>query len=129
MLPPPVAFIGTVSIYLEPDPLKINDWQKHGYKVVLIYFWLNSPKLATERVKDRVKKGGHSVPSNVIKRRYFKGVRNLFEKYMPICDYWLVIDNSKEEPELISEGKKGLEIEVFNKQIWKEIKSIYNEAK
>ncbi|KUG26810.1 hypothetical protein ASZ90_003326 [hydrocarbon metagenome] len=90
---------------------------------------MNSPKLAIERVKDRVKKGGHSVQSNVIKRRYFKGIINLFQKYMPICDYWLIIDNSKEKPELISEGKKRLEIKVFNKQIWEEIKSIYNETK
>lgn len=33
--------------------------QKKGYKVSLIYFWLNSPELAVNRVRQRVSEGGH----------------------------------------------------------------------
>jgi len=38
---------------------------------MLVYFWLNSPDLAVERVRNRVIAGGHSIPENVIRRRYW----------------------------------------------------------
>ena len=40
--------------------------QENDYSVNLIYFWLHSSDLAIERVKDRVSKGGHSIPVNTI---------------------------------------------------------------
>ena len=39
----------------------IQQAQNQGYSVSLIYFWLNSPELAIERVKQRVANGGHDV--------------------------------------------------------------------
>lgn len=34
--------------------------------------------------------------------------------------------NSLEYPEMVSEGVKDLELEVFNEQIWSAIKEIYD---
>jgi len=65
-----------------------------GYKVSLIYIWLSSPQLAIERVAERVKNGGHNIPTDVIERRYFRGVKNLFELFIPVCDYWTIADNT-----------------------------------
>ena len=48
----------------------VTNAQKQGYKVSLIYFWLNSPQLAVSRVKQRVSNGGHDIPEDVIYRRY-----------------------------------------------------------
>ena len=56
--------------------------QNAGYKVSLIYFWLNSPELAVNRVLQRVNEGGHNVPIDVIYRRYQAGINNLFQIYM-----------------------------------------------
>ena len=42
----------------------IHQAQSQGYSVSLIYFWLNSPELAIERVKQRVANGGHDVPAD-----------------------------------------------------------------
>jgi predicted ABC-type ATPase len=106
---------------------KIAEWQKQGYEIILIYFWLNSPLLAIERVKDRVKKGGHFVPEDIIVRRYFRGIKNLFKRFIPVCNYWMVVDNSKENPEIICEGIKNLELEIFNEQIWATINNLYHE--
>ena len=36
--------------------------QSHGYEITLLYFWLDSPDLAVQRVKRRVEAGGHSIP-------------------------------------------------------------------
>ena len=48
--------------------------QHLNYKVSVFYFWLNSPQLATDRVAQRVQKGGHNIPQDVIQRRYFAGI-------------------------------------------------------
>lgn len=65
---------------------------KQGYKISLIYFWLNSPELAINRVAQRVKNGGHNIPREVIIRRYAAGINNLFRIYMPLVDYWLLAE-------------------------------------
>ena len=65
-----------------------------GYEVHLLFFWLSSPEVAYERVARRVEEGGHNIPRGVIERRYWRGLRNLFEKFMPIVDYWAIYDNN-----------------------------------
>ena len=51
--------------------------QQDGYHVVLLFFWLSSPKLAKLRVAKRVSEGGHNIPSYIIERRYTAGLINL----------------------------------------------------
>lgn len=60
--------------------------QAMGYEVVLLFFWLNSVKLAKERVKTRVREGGHNIPEGTIERRYVAGIQNLFKIYLPIVN-------------------------------------------
>jgi predicted ABC-type ATPase len=52
--------------------------QEKGYLVTILYFWLNSPELAIERVRIRVKEGGHNIPEKTIRRRYDLGISNMF---------------------------------------------------
>jgi predicted ABC-type ATPase len=79
--------------------------KKAGYETTLLFFWLNSVELAYERVETRVLEGGHHVPKHVIARRYYAGIKNLFDIYIPVSDYWLIFDNSqKMSSELIAEG-------------------------
>ena len=78
--------------------------QEKGYKVTLLYFWLNSPELAVERVARRVSEGGHNIPKDVIYRRYEKGLKNLFDIFIPIVDSWMIVDNGVEPREVIAEG-------------------------
>ena len=95
----------------------------HGYEVTLVYFWLDSVELATSRVRTRVLEGGHNIPEDVIKRRYFSGAKNLFKLYIPICDYWMIFDNSASPTELIAEGYPNGEIEVANRRKLEILKS------
>lgn len=97
-----------------------------GYNVTLIYFWLNSPDLAVERVGSRVAEGGHSIPEDVIRRRYFKGLNNLFKLFIPTCDYWVIIDNSQNPYTLIAEGQEDREIIIHSQTIWRELKKLNN---
>ena len=98
--------------------------QEKGYLVTVLYFWLNSPELAVERVRIRVKEGGHNIPEKTIRRRYDLGISNMFNLYIPIADYWMFIDNSKTPFEILAEGQKEKEV-VKNKMIWNKLKNKY----
>jgi len=37
----------------------------------------------------------HNIPKDVIHRRYWLGLQNLFEIFAPIVDYWSLYDNSE----------------------------------
>lgn len=99
----------------------IRKAQSKGYFVTLVYFWLSSPELAVERVKIRVIEGGHNIPEEVIRRRYHSGMNNLSELYLPISDYWLIIDNSKPPFQIIAEGIKKDEVEIYNIETYNQI--------
>ncbi len=101
----------------------IREAQREGYYVTLLYFWLNTPELAVERVKMRVAAGGHNVPESTIHRRYRAGVRNLFKLYLPICDYWMIADNSMSPMEVIAKGFRKDKIEIFNSDIYTKLEN------
>lgn len=96
----------------------IKDAKVLGYTITLIYFWLNMPELAIERVRLRVASGGHNVPEETIRRRYSQGISNLFSLYLPIVDYWILIDNSNVKIELIAEGGKDILTKIHNKTLY-----------
>jgi predicted ABC-type ATPase len=98
-----------------------------GYKITLLFFWLNDVKLAIERVATRVSEGGHNIPEEVIIRRYFKGLANLTNIFIDICDYWIVIDNSTNPYKFIAEGALNLPVTIYENEIWSKIKTINNE--
>lgn len=89
-----------------------------GYDVTLLYFWLKSPLQAIERVTERVAKGGHSIPKDVIIRRYWEGLDNLFKIYMPIVDTWMLVNNSETPRSIIASGGKDQEIIVGNNKLF-----------
>jgi len=89
-----------------------------GYKVTLLYCWLDSPEFAIARVARRVEEGGHNIPADIIKRRYYRGIHNLIHLYIPVCDNWYVVDNTDLPPEIIAGQTEGLEKVVINNDIW-----------
>ncbi|HPR61300.1 MAG TPA: zeta toxin family protein [Prolixibacteraceae bacterium] len=96
-----------------------------GYHVTLLYFWLNTVELAIERVKSRVHEGGHDVAVPVIKRRYSAGLVNLFERYIPISDFWMIFDNSGIRASLVAEGHFNNSRKIKNNTIFEQILKTY----
>ena len=90
--------------------------QEKGYNVSLLFFWLESPEVACERVKKRVSEGGHDIPIETIYRRYWLGLDNLFRIFMPIVDYWALYDNNF-QPNLIADTDG-----VYDKLLFNQIK-------
>ncbi len=75
-----------------------------GFKVTIVYLFLDSPNTCVARVKERVQKGGHSVPETDIRRRFRRSVRNFWRLYRPLADHWVLVYNAGNEPLDIAAG-------------------------
>ena len=95
--------------------------QKKGYTVRLLFFWLNSPDLALQRIAERVAKGGHNIPEPIVRRRYVTGISNLFRLFMNEVDSWEIYDNSKYPAIQIARGGKDDETSIIVESIYKTI--------
>lgn len=96
--------------------------QAEGYTVTLMYFWLNSPDLAVARVKARVEAGGHNIPEETVRRRYRMGLSYFFRDYAPLCDRWILADNSQVPFRVIAEGHKDGTTVIKDYEIFHRIK-------
>ncbi|MDY0904773.1 zeta toxin family protein [Pedobacter sp. CFBP9032] len=102
---------------------KIIKAKEKGYTTTLLFFWLQNVELAKERVKIRVSEGGHNIEPEVIERRYYRGIKNLFEIYLPIVDGTLIFDNSNGKHELLAEKTIDEQLNIFNQMKFNELKS------
>lgn len=106
---------------------KIVQAKKQKYNITLLFFWLETIDLAIERVKTRVIEGGHNIETEIIKRRYVNGIKNLFEIYIEIADEVLIFDNSFGAPELIAEKSLETEIKILRENKFFNLKKYWNE--
>jgi predicted ABC-type ATPase len=88
-----------------------------GYQVSIYYFWLQTAELAIERVRQRVKRGGHNIPDETVKRRFCRSVSHFWNDYRLECDYWATVDNSAATPSLTAESHAGT-ITIANPLRW-----------
>ena len=95
-----------------------------GYTVTLLYFWLNSPELAIERGRARGSTGGHDIPEETIRRRYKVGIDYFFHYYAPVCERWILADNSQIPFRVIAEGAKDETINIKDEDTYKKIRKI-----
>lgn len=98
-----------------------------GYQVLVFYVALRTPELAVARVQHRVRMGGHDVPEDIVRRRFHRSLRNLFELYLPVADRWRVFDNSAgTKPTKVAEQGKSLRI--FARTKWQHLQSLVQSA-
>jgi predicted ABC-type ATPase len=95
--------------------------QTVSYEFHLVFLYLHSTELAIERVRSRVRLGGHDIPEEVIRRGYIKGLRNFFNLYQPIADSWRFYEAS-DKPFLIASGEKSDKINISERDLWNEIR-------
>lgn len=97
--------------------------QAKGYTVRILFFWLNSPELALQRIAERVIKGGHNIPEPIVRRRYVAGIRNLFNLFMGQVDYWDIYDNSGYPRKQIACGGKDVQTVIYEESLFAKIKN------
>lgn len=101
----------------------VKQAQEQGYSIRLLFFWLSTPELAVKRVAERVSKGGHDIPQDIIRRRYVAGINNLFKLFMPIVNYWAIFDNSETPRKKVAIGGKDSQTEIANIELYNNIKN------
>ena len=87
-----------------------------GYEICAVFVLSNVPGLNVERVRCRVRAGGHDVPVDKILSRYGKSLNNL-SQLVRIADHTMVIDNSGDEPHMICEVRQQ-QVTIWENELW-----------
>lgn len=101
----------------------LKDLQSKHYRVHLVFLWLRNSELAIERVRARVRAGGHDIPKDTIKRRYERARQNFFRLYLPLADSWQIYDVSSHKPQTVAFSDKIKGETIVQNDIWNQIKS------
>ncbi|MBP9854203.1 MAG: zeta toxin family protein [Candidatus Omnitrophica bacterium] len=91
-----------------------------GYNITIFYLSIPSAQLAQQRIKQRVKEGGHHVPTVDIKRRFHRSWKNFINLYMPLAQSWFLFDNSGLEPIEIAKCDQG-KLQILNKFLYQHL--------
>jgi predicted ABC-type ATPase len=104
---------------------RIQAMQAAGYVFQLTFFWLPSADMAVERVARRVASGGHSIPEDVIRRRYERGLDNFFNAYSLAGDTWVMVDNTSRPGRPLAWRKIGEGVRVLDNALWTKLVGRY----
>ncbi|OHB76953.1 MAG: hypothetical protein A2Z34_06805 [Planctomycetes bacterium RBG_16_59_8] len=85
----------------------LQEMKRRGYLINIYFLWIPDVRLALKRIEDRVRLGGHDVPRAAVLRRYTRGMRHLFDRYLLLSDYSVLLDNSPLKPIPVVEYIKG----------------------
>jgi predicted ABC-type ATPase len=96
----------------------LRECKTTGYETRLIFVALDNPETAIRRVAIRVAKGGHDIPEETIRRRFYRGLRNFFDMYRQEIDHWTLLDNSGEHWKIVAVKDEQTGQRIFNDDIW-----------
>ena len=85
----------------------LQDMKKSGYLVHIFFLWIPNVELAVERIKLRVRNGGHHIPEAIVRRRFGRSLPNFVRIYKPLADSWTIFDNSEDNPKIIAFAESG----------------------
>lgn len=90
-----------------------------GYNAFLFFLWVSSVDVSIARVAERVRRGGHNIPEETIRRRFRAGLDNFFRLYIQAVDGWRFYDNSAlGDPRLVASGGQSTETEIIDASVW-----------
>ena len=82
-----------------------------GYNVVLCFIGISGADVADERVAVRVARGGHDVPSDKIRERFPRVLRNLARALSNVPNVWVFDNEDYERPyRLVAVYENGEEV-------------------
>ena len=68
----------------------LQGMEKGGYLVHIFFLWITNVELALERIKLRVRNGGHAIPEAIVRRRFGRSLPNFLSVYKPLADSWTI---------------------------------------
>ena len=85
----------------------LREAKRAGYVVIICYLSLPDAKFSLRRVRERVRKGGHNVPTADVRRRFLPSLRNFFALYLPLADEAMLFLAAHPPPQLVASWKEG----------------------
>ena len=95
----------------------LQEMKKRGFLIHIFFLWINDVELGLERIKLRVRNGGHAIPEGTVSRRFGRSLANFLSVYRPLADSWTIFDNSGNVPEMIAIEESG-EIEILDPDLF-----------
>ena len=102
----------------------LKQCQAAGWRISLIYLWVPSPEYSIARVAHRVSHGGHSIPEEVIRRRYVSGLWNMRHLYLPLADDATIYDNRDRALRIIARRAPNAPLRVVDEELWSKIERL-----
>jgi predicted ABC-type ATPase len=99
----------------------LKQCKQAGWRITLLYLWLPSPEAAIERVAHRVREGGHGLPPEIIRRRYFASLPNFLSLYLPLADELEVYDNSVRRARIAKRVEGGV-LQILDSKRWSKLR-------
>ena len=95
-----------------------------GYKINIIYAYVDSPEVCIARIASRVQKGGHNVPDADVRRRYKRSLNNFNATYAPLADYWLLVYNGDRGARFVADYERNSGLNVFDQDEYIRFKEV-----
>jgi len=95
----------------------LQGMKKRGYLIHIFFLWITDVELALERIKLRVRNGGHAIPEATVRRRFDRSLPNFLRVYKPLTDSWAIFDNSGDVPKMTAIEESG-KIEILDRDLF-----------
>jgi len=95
----------------------LRDAKTMGFRVTIVYLFMDSPDACLERVHRRVQKGGHPVPEADVRRRFTRSILNFCRVYRPLSDHWVLMYNGASQPQDAAFGT-ATHISIRDAELW-----------
>jgi predicted ABC-type ATPase len=90
------------------------------WRIILFFLWIPDAAFSMNRIRERVKQGGHDIPDDTINRRFPRVIHNFIKIYIPLCDKIFCYDNSGSEPVIVFEKDENGQ-QISNNDIYEKI--------
>jgi predicted ABC-type ATPase len=101
------SFVFETTLSSQQSIRLMREAKSAGFRIGLYYTALDSVETNIERVRQRVRKGGHDIPEADIRRRH-KGSLEKLSEALKIADEVVLIDNSGLEPHEVFQIRNGV---------------------
>lgn len=66
---------------------------EQGFLCQIAFTFVDTPEISIARIEQRVRVGGHHVPSEDVRRRFYRSIRNFWLRYRMMAEHWSLSDN------------------------------------
>lgn len=94
-----------------------------GYQTSIVFIFLESADMCVARVEERVRKGGHRVAEEDIRRRYPLSIKHFWDLHRLAFQRWYLFYNSGSQFAAVAAGT-GPETSIFDDALFAQFQSI-----